>query len=86
MSRYDLTCRADYGAFLQAQAGAFMGVEAALDEADAETHLPDWHERRRTIALRSDLNLMGLAFPEPAPAASRPPEAVMPSLCARAQM
>jgi heme oxygenase len=66
MSRYDLACRADYGAFLQAQAGAFMGVEDALDEADAEIHLPDWHERRRTMALRSDLNLMGLAFPEPA--------------------
>ena len=66
MSRYDLTCRADYGAFLQAQAGAFMGVEAALDVADAETHLPDWHERRRSTALRSDLFLMGLALPEPA--------------------
>ncbi|MNS69809.1 hypothetical protein D3C72_1031370 [compost metagenome] len=67
MSRYDLASRADYGAFLQAQAGAFLGVEVALDEADAEVHLPDWPERRRTTALRSDLGLMGLALPEPAP-------------------
>lgn len=43
-----------------------MGVEDALNEANAEIHLPDWHERRRTMALRSDLNLMGLAIPEPA--------------------
>ena len=48
------------------RAGAFMGVEAALDGADAEIHLPDWHERRRSRALRSQLRLMGLVLPEPA--------------------
>ena len=67
MSRYDLARRADYGAFLQAQAGAFMVVEAALDAAGAENHLPDWRERRRANALRADLDLMGLDLPEPAP-------------------
>lgn len=66
MSRYDLGCRVDYGAFLQAQARAFIGVEAALDAACAEIHLPDWRERRRADALRADLQLMGLDVPEPA--------------------
>lgn len=66
MSGYDLTRHADYAAFLQAQASAFMGVEGALDGSEAGAYLPDWPERRRTAALRSDLSLMGLALPEPA--------------------
>jgi len=66
MSRYDLGCRVDYGAFLQAQARAFIGVEAALDAACADTYLPDWRERRRSDALRADLGLLGLDVPEPA--------------------
>jgi len=66
MSGYDLTRHADYAAFLQAQTSAFMGVEGALDGAEAGAYLPDWPERRRTAALRSDLSLMGLALPEPA--------------------
>ncbi|WEK56636.1 MAG: biliverdin-producing heme oxygenase [Candidatus Brevundimonas phytovorans] len=66
MSGYDLTRHADYAAFLQAQASAFMGVEGALDGAEAGAYLPDWPERRRSAALRSDLSLMGLALPEPA--------------------
>jgi len=67
-SRFDLTDRAGYGDFLRAQAGAFPGVEAALDAAGAGDLLPDWKARRRAEALESDLTAMGLTAPVAVPA------------------
>lgn len=64
-SRFDLTDRNDYGAFLLAQAGAFLPTEAALDDAGAGTVIGDWSDRRRASALRADLAALGLDEPPP---------------------
>ena len=66
-SRFDLADPGDYGRFLQAQAGAFLGVEAALDAAGAERVLTDWVQRRRTQAVRDDLSVLGIPLPDAAP-------------------
>ena len=63
-SRFDLIDPVDYGRFLQAQAGAFLGVEAALDAAGAERVLADWPQRRRASAVRDDLSALGLPLPD----------------------
>lgn len=55
----------DYRRFLLAQAAAFLPIEAALDEANAAAILPDWPGRRRGHLLRSDLEALGAAEPEP---------------------
>lgn len=65
MSRFDLTQQDDYGRFLQAQAGAFFGVEAALEEAGVASVLADWRDRRRAEMLREDLAGLGLQIPAP---------------------
>ncbi|KQS55600.1 hypothetical protein ASG17_05880 [Brevundimonas sp. Leaf363] len=66
-SGFDLADRADYARFLKAQAGAFFGVEAALDKAGADVVLPDWPARRRSQALRDDLIALKEAVPEAMP-------------------
>jgi heme oxygenase len=63
-SRADLADPDGYGRFLQAQAGAYLPVEAALDRAGAAAVVPDWPARRRAHALRADLAALGLAPPE----------------------
>ena len=60
----------DYRLFLLAQAAAHLPVEAALDEAGAERHLPDWPERRRAALLRADLAEIGVSEPSPLTAPS----------------
>lgn len=59
-SRFDLSDRPGYAAFLQAQAGAFLAVEAALDCAGAGELLHDWEKRRRSEALLGDLRALAL--------------------------
>lgn len=65
-SRTDLTDRAAYGRFLQAQAAAHFAAEDALDLAGAGAVLPDWDARRRSALLALDLADLGLSAPEPA--------------------
>ena len=64
-SRFDLAHPSDYQAFLLAQAGAFLPVEAALDATGAERIVPDWPQRRRAKALLADLAALGLVTPAP---------------------
>lgn len=66
-SRADLADPDSYGRFLQAQAGAYLPVEAALERAGAAAVVPDWPMRRRAAALRADLAALGLAAPEDMP-------------------
>jgi len=63
-SRYDLTNRNAYARFLQAQAGAYLPVEAALACAGAATLVPDWDSRRRAARLTADLAVLGVAAPD----------------------
>lgn len=64
-SRFDLADEDGYRGFLLAQAGGFLPVETALDEAGAERLLPDWPERRRGTLLRADLADLNVTPPEP---------------------
>jgi heme oxygenase (biliverdin-IX-beta and delta-forming) len=64
-SAFDLTTRDGYGNFLAAQAAAYLPIEAALDEAGAVDLLPDWPDRKRGDALRSDMASMGVVAEEP---------------------
>lgn len=64
-SRFDLSRPGDYQAFLLAQAGAFLPMEAALDAAGAERVVADWTERRRAGALLADLAALGVPAPSP---------------------
>ncbi len=57
---YLLADRAQYTAFLKAQAQAFLPVEAAIDDAQPELTLPDWPNRRRAPMLRRDLAALGV--------------------------
>lgn len=66
-SRIDLADPGGYGRFLQAQAGAYLPVEAALDRAGATSVVPDWPGRRRADVLRADLDALGLAVPAGGP-------------------
>jgi len=63
-SRFDMTDREGYRAFLIAQATGFLPVETALDEAGAATVIPDWPERRRGGLLRADLADLSVTAPE----------------------
>lgn len=76
-SRFDLTHRDGYGDFLLAQAGAFIGVEAALDQAGAARVLADWRERQRRGALSRDLADLGLEPPPPIAPPDFPTEAAV---------
>ncbi|WP_069203505.1 biliverdin-producing heme oxygenase [Sphingomonas panacis] len=63
-SRADLANRDHYARFLQAQAGAYLPVEAALERAGAARLVPDWEARRRSHRLRADLAALGIAVPD----------------------
>ena len=63
-SRFDLSSADGYRRFLLAQAGALLPVEAELDQAGAETVLPDWPGRRRGAVLRADLAALNVTPPE----------------------
>ncbi len=62
---FDLADPDGYRRFLTAQAGGFLAVEAALDEAGAEAALPDWPTRRRAGLLLADLADLSVTPPEP---------------------
>jgi len=55
-ARFDLSAVAGYRAFLSAQAGAFLPMEAAADRAGAGDLIPDWAARRRGDLLTRDLD------------------------------
>ncbi len=61
--QYDLADRTGYAAFLRAHAEAFLPIEAALDAGGAERLIEDWPERRRSDAIRQDLDALGEAVP-----------------------
>lgn len=62
----DLTRREDYGAFLLAHAQVIPALEEALDRAGIhQTALPDWPRRRRAVALKADMRVLGIAWPAP---------------------
>lgn len=63
-SRFDLSDRSGYAAFLGAHADATLPFEAALDAADAGRVVPDWRDRRRGDLLRADLADLGMAEPD----------------------
>lgn len=58
LSQLDLSAFEDYRAFLAIQAAALLSIEAALDAAGAALHLHDWPDRRRSDALRADLEAL----------------------------
>lgn len=58
---FDLADRDQYAAFLQAQAHAFLPIEAAIEAADPSQLLPDWPRRRRSEALLADLAQLGFS-------------------------
>lgn len=62
-SRFDLTTSDGYADFLLAQAGAFFGVEQALDCAGVSKVVPDFAQRRRSHLLDRDLDALGRARP-----------------------
>lgn len=67
-SRFHLGDETGYRDFLRAQAAGFLPIERALDEAQAETILADWPQRRRGHLLRADLADLNVTQPEPFPA------------------
>lgn len=71
-SRFDLTARAGYRAFLQAQYACVHPLEQALTQADAAMVLPDWSSRRRAALLLADLTELG-AEPQGAVSRALPP-------------
>lgn len=60
----DLADRADYAAFLTAQARAYLPLEKALTDAGAAAHVEDWAETRRGALLLADLADLGVDPPE----------------------
>jgi heme oxygenase len=76
-SAFDLSAEADYAEFLAAQAMAFLPIEEALDRAGAAGLLPDWPERRRSEALKSDLAALGRPIPDAATSPGYPDEAAI---------
>ena len=57
------TDRNAYEAFLTVLARAVLPLEQALDRGGVGRLLPDWRERRRSGALKQDLDLLGIAVP-----------------------
>lgn len=64
-SRFDLSDRHDYGRFLRAHAAALLALEAALEQGPIARLLTDWPERRRSSALRDDLQALQIVSPVP---------------------
>jgi heme oxygenase len=62
-SGFDLGDRTGYSAFLQAQAMAYLPVEAALDRSGAGDLLADWPARRRAHLLEADLAALATPLP-----------------------
>jgi heme oxygenase (biliverdin-IX-beta and delta-forming) len=62
-SRWDLGKRADYVAFLTAQARAFLPIEQAVGEAAVAAGIADWPVRARARLLVDDLADLGCAVP-----------------------
>jgi heme oxygenase len=63
-SRFRLADETGYRAFLRAQAGGFLPIEAALDRGNAAGILADWPARRRGDLLRADLADLNVTAPE----------------------
>jgi heme oxygenase len=61
----DLTSRDGYGLFLEAQAKAFLPLEAAVEATAAVALLDDWSARKRGPALIADLHAMAMDVPPP---------------------
>lgn len=59
------TDRHAYEAFLTALARAVLPLERALELGSVERLLPDWTVRRRSEALKRDLEILGVAGPPP---------------------
>ena len=64
--------RGAYTQFLMALGSVVPPLETALEVAGVDQLLPDWPQRRRAPALRSDLATLDLAVPAPLPVA--PPQ------------
>ncbi|KJH79806.1 biliverdin-producing heme oxygenase [Pseudomonas sp. KSR10] len=62
-SRFDLSERQDYELFLRAHAAALFALETALEQGPIAQLLNDWPERRRSAALRQDLQALQIALP-----------------------
>ena len=58
-SRFGLADKESYVRFLQAQAGAFLPLEAAIAVSSPERVVSDWHARQRAALLREDLAELG---------------------------
>lgn len=56
---FDLVTLPGLAGFLRAQAEAVDSIEAALDQADIASLLPDWPARRRAAAVKRDLETIG---------------------------
>lgn len=68
LSGYRLDDRDSYGAFLTAQAAAFLPVERALTNAGAAALLPDWAQTLRSPRLMDDISALGITtIPEVEP-------------------
>lgn len=76
-SRYDLSTRDGYRAFLLRQAAAHLPVEAALGAAGVGEAITDWPARRRAESLRADLADLGCADLPEQPFAGFPSHAAM---------
>ncbi len=63
-SRFELASRADYVRFLEAQGGALIPLERALDAGIAKALAIDWPARRRAAALLRDLSALGHQAPD----------------------
>ncbi|MCQ4313959.1 biliverdin-producing heme oxygenase [Pseudomonas stutzeri] len=64
-SRFELSDRHDYGRFLRAHGAALFSLEATLEQGGISRLLSDWPERRRSAALREDLQTLKIALPTP---------------------
>lgn len=62
-SRFTLSDRRDYIAFLAIHAAALLPLEHLMERHGIATLLPDWHQRCRSDALMADLNCMGSTLP-----------------------
>ena len=62
---FDLATRGGYRLFLEAQAKAFLPLEAAIEATEAVALLGDWSARRRGPALIADLHAMDIDVPQP---------------------
>jgi heme oxygenase len=62
---FDLSNLIEYTRFLRAQAGAYLPIEEAIEQAGVANVLDDWQERKRGHALIADLESLGSTAPSP---------------------